>query len=199
MLSVYTPAFASSFSRSPFGFGSFFDQDDDDFFGPLLLQPRVNNMSNKRPRPHQLQRRDPDPGNALSLFNSFLNNTDNRISDINNMQLDVIEKEDSYQVKADLPGMKKEDIKVSLDDKTNVLTLSATKSDEVNHDTDTYKRRERRFGSVSRSVRLPENSNLEGIDCEYQDGVLSLQVPKLAPIEEDTRHEEKHIKSIRIK
>merc|ERR1712023_269186 len=103
---------------------------------------------------------------------------------------DVIEKEDSYQVKADLPGMKKEDIKVSLDDKTNVLALSATKSDEVNHDTDTYKRRERHFGSVSRSVRLPENSNLEGIDCEYQDGVLSLQIPKLAPIEEDTRHEE---------
>merc|ERR1712146_118579 len=105
------------------------------------------------------------------------------------MQLDVIEKEDSYQVKADLPGMKKEDIKVSLDDKTNVLTLLATKSDEVNHDTDTYKRRERHFGSVSRSVRLPENSNLEGIDCEYQDGVLSLQIPKLAPIEEDTRHD----------
>jgi len=197
MLSVYTPAFASSFSRSPFG--SFFDQDDDDFFGPLLLQPRVNNMSNKRPRAHQLQRRDPDPGNALSLFDAFLSNTDNRIGDINNMQLDVIEKEDSYQVKADLPGMKKEDIKVSLDDKTNVLTLSATKSDEVNHDTDTYKRRERHFGSVSRSVRLPENSNLEGIDCEYQDGVLSLQIPKLAPIEEDTRHEETHIKSIKIK
>merc|ERR1712005_103527 len=166
------------------GFGSFFDQDDDDFFGPLLLQPRVNNMSNKRPRAHQLQRRDPDPGNALSLFDAFLSNTDNRISDINNMQLDV---------------MKKEDIKVSLDDKTNVLTLSATKSDEVNHDTDTYKRRERHFGSVSRSVRLPENSNLEGIDCEYQDGVLSLQIPKLAPIEEDTRHEETHIKSIKIK
>merc|ERR1712005_59872 len=185
------------------GFGSFFDQDDDDFFGPLLLQPRVNNMSNKRPRAHQLQRRDPDPGNALSLFDAFLSNTDNRIGDINNMQLDVIEKEDSYQVKADLPGMKKEDIKVSINDKTNVLTLSATKSDEVNQDTDAYKRRERYFGSVSRSIRLPESSNLEAIQCGYQDGVLSLQVPKLLSVENTTSDQlehrpDPHVKSIRV-
>merc|ERR1712146_831768 len=74
-----------------------------------------------------------------------------------------------YQVKADLPGMKKEDIKVNINDKTNVLTLSATKSDEDNQVTDAYKRRERYFGSVSRSIRLPENSNLEAIECGYQD------------------------------
>ena len=189
MLSVYSPAFASPLSRTPFGFGSFFDHEDDDFFGPLLLQPGVYNMNNRRPR-H-------DPGNALSSFDTLISNLDDNNS-IKGMHLDVIEKENSYQVKADLPGVKKEDIKVSLNDETNVLTLSATKSDEVINDTDIYKSRERYFGSVSRSVRLPENSNVEGIECEYQDGVLSLQVPKLAPIE-DTKHEQEHVKSIKIK
>ena len=188
MLSVYSPAFASPLFRSPFGLGSFFDQEnDDDFFG-------VYNINKKRPRGHQLQRR--NPSNALSLFGAFMNDSDH--SSVNNMHLDVIEQENSYQVKADLPGMKKEDIKVSLNDETNVLTLSATQSDEAINDTDIYKSRERYFGSVSRSVRLPENSNVEGIECEYQDGVLSLQVPKLAPIE-DTKHEQEHVKSIKIK
>merc|ERR1712188_315281 len=56
--------------------------------------------------------------------------------------------DDGYQVKADLPGMKKEDITVNLNDKTNVLTISAEKKDEINQDTDTYKRRERYFVCV---------------------------------------------------
>ena len=186
MLSVYSPAFTSAFSplysssRSPFGFESLFDHDEDDhlFFSPLSKRQRDQKHHN------QLQRRGP-----FLPFTTILDSN----SGSNNMKLDIIEQNDGYQVKADLPGVKKEDINVSLNDTTNVLTLSVTKQEEVNHDTDTYKKRERHFGSISRSIHLPENSNLESVECNYQDGVLSLQVPKLAPIE-DKRSEIKTIK-----
>ena len=197
MLSVYSPAFTSPFSRPFSGFGSFDREDLDDFFGPLLLQPQVDRARHKRPRGREVEPR--GSSGVLSLFDGFMKHGDH--SDVSNMHLDldVVEQEGNYQVKADLPGVKKEDIKVSLNEESNVLTLSATKSDEVNHDTDAYKRRERRFGSVSRSIRLPENSNLEKIECAYQDGVLSLQVPKVAPIEDLKRDEEEHVKSIEVK
>merc|ERR1712146_220659 len=183
---------------------------DDEF--DLLLQP--SSSSSKRhklnhPHHHLDQYQHP-----LSLFSaattaaahSLFDNSsliDGRMSTPDKMHLDVIEQEDKYQVKADLPGMKKEDIKVNINDKTNVLTLSATKSDEVNQVTDAYKRRERYFGSVSRSIRMPENSNLEAIECGYQDGVLSLQVPKLLSVENTTSDQleprpDPHVKSIRI-
>ena len=197
MLSVYSPAFTSPFSRPFSGFGSFDREDLDDFFGPLLLQPQVDRARHKRPRRREVEPR--GPSGVLSLFDGFMNHGDH--DDMSNMRidLDVVEQEGNYQVKADLPGVKKEDIKVSLNEETNVLTLSATKSDEVNHDTNAYKRRERHFGSVSRSIRLPENSNLEKIECAYQDGVLSLQVPKVVPIEDAKRDEEEHVKSIEVK
>jgi len=197
MLSVYSPAFTSPFSRPFSGFGSFDREDLDDFFGPLLLQPQVDRARHKRPRKREVEPR--GPGGVLSLFDDFMKHGDH--GDVSNMRLDldVVEQEGNYQVKADLPGVKKEDIKVSLNEETNVLTLSATKSDEVNHDTNAYKRRERHFGSVSRSIRLPENSNLEKIECAYQDGVLSLQVPKVVPIEDAKRDEEEHVKSIEVK
>merc|ERR1712146_414283 len=147
------------------------------------------------PRRREVEPR--SPGGVLSLFDDFMKHGDH--GDVSNMRLDldVVEQEGNYQVKADLPGVKKEDIKVSLNEETNVLTLSATKPDEVNHDTNAYKRRE--TFSVSRSIRLPENSNLEKIECAYQDGVLSLQVPKVVPIEDSNRDEEEHVKSIEVK
>jgi len=197
MLSIYSPALTSPFSRPFSGFGSFDREDLDDFFGPFLLQPQVDRARRKRLRGREVEPR--GPSGVLSLFDGFMKHGDH--DDMSNMRidLDVVEQEGNYQVKADLPGVKKEDVKVSLNEETNVLTLSATKSDEVNHDTDAYKRRERHFGSVSRSIRLPENSNLEKIECAYQDGVLSLQVPKVAPIEDLKRDEEEHVKSIEVK
>merc|ERR1712146_677199 len=143
MLSVYSPAFTSPFSRPFSGFGSFDREDLDDFFGPFLLQPQVDRARHKRPRGREVEPR--GSSGVLSLFGGFMKHGDH--SDVSNMHLDldVVEQEGNYQVKADLPGVKKEDIKVSLNEESNVLTLSATKSDEVNHDTDAYKRRERRF------------------------------------------------------
>merc|ERR1712138_14990 len=81
----------------------------------------------------------------LIPFNNNSNNVNSiTMSNMSNIQVDLIEHDDGYQVKADLPGMKKEDITVNLNDKTNVLTISAEKKDEINQDTDTYKRREKK-------------------------------------------------------
>ena len=138
----------------------------------------------------------------LIPFNNNSNNvnsiTMSNMANMSNMQVDLIEHDDGYQVKADLPGMKKEDITVNLNDKTNVLTISAEKKDEINQDTDTYKRRERYFGSVSRSIKLPKTSNLQAIQCGYEDGVLSLQVPKLPLVENKKEKENSHIKTIEV-
>ena len=212
MLSLHTrrlPGMGSPFLSSSI-FEPFFEDEFD-----LLLQPSSSSSSKRHKLSHPHHHHHPGQyQHPLSLFSaattavahSLFDNSsliDGRTSTPNKMHLDVIEQEDKYQVKVDLPGMKKEDIKVSINDKTNVLTLSATKSDEVNQDTDAYKRRERYFGSVSRSIRLPESSNLEAIQCGYQDGVLSLQVPKLLSVENTTSDQleprpDPHVKSIRV-
>jgi len=196
MLSLY------STRRVPTPFSSllFEDPSIDDGFFDLGLQPLSRGW--KRHRPLSLLDSLFDDGCMIPSSTSKLTP--------NNMHLDIIERDKTYQVKADLPGAKKEDIKVTLNDKTNVLTLSATKSDELSQDTDNYKRRERYFGSVSRSIRLPKDSNLQAIECGYENGVLSLHVPKLPPIteaeagEEEGRAEQRdqvpdpNVKSIRV-
>ncbi|SCY34798.1 Hsp20/alpha crystallin family protein [Butyrivibrio sp. INlla14] len=93
------------------------------------------------------------------------------------MRTDVIEKEDSYQLEADLPGFNKEDIKIDL--KNDILTISAQHS-ENNDEKDEggkYIRRERRSSSYQRSFRV-ENLKPEDIIAQYRNGVLTVNIPK---------------------
>lgn len=93
-----------------------------------------------------------------------------------NLPLDVIENEDSYVVKASIPGVDAENLDVVLED--NVLSIKA----EVNHEEVTeneqFHIRERRTGSFSRSLRFPMDVNGDDITANYANGVLSLNVPK---------------------
>lgn len=89
--------------------------------------------------------------------------------------VDVLEEKDRYTVKAELPGVKQEDIKISLDD--NVLTLKGERKSETEKKDDYYYR-ERVYGEFSRSFRLPTDVDAEKIEATYQDGVLKVDIPK---------------------
>jgi len=92
-------------------------------------------------------------------------------------EMDVYETDNDYIVECELPGLNKKDIKVQL--KNDLLTISAEKkaSDEVK--TGNVYRRERYFGRIERSIRLPEYIDKDKIKAEYENGVLKLTIPKV--------------------
>ncbi|MET1256668.1 Hsp20/alpha crystallin family protein [Aliikangiella maris] len=91
--------------------------------------------------------------------------------------VDIIENDESFVIKAELAGIPKDDIKVSIDNR--VLTLSGERKSEVKDEK--HHRIERFYGSFSRSFALPENIDEENIKAENKDGVLSLTIPKALP------------------
>ncbi len=91
--------------------------------------------------------------------------------------LDVRERADDFLITAELPGVKKEDIGITLEN--GVLTISAeTKSESAEKDGERVVRQERRFGKYTRSLRLGTQVNEKTIKANYKDGVLELTLPK---------------------
>lgn len=90
--------------------------------------------------------------------------------------LDVYEEKDSVVVKAELPGMKKEDIEVNLTGET--LTIKGEKQEDKEVKEDDYYRRERSYGSFLRSVDLPCEVKSGEIKASFKDGVLEIRMPK---------------------
>lgn len=90
--------------------------------------------------------------------------------------LDVYEGKDNFTVKAELPGMKREDIEVSLHD--GMLSISGErKSDSKHEDAEVY-RAERYVGRFQRTVALPASVAADKVKAQYKDGVLSITLPK---------------------
>ncbi|MBQ3384792.1 MAG: Hsp20/alpha crystallin family protein [Erysipelotrichaceae bacterium] len=104
------------------------------------------------------------------------------------MLTDVKEHEDHYEVEIDLPGFKKEDIKVELNE--GYLTITAAKGlkEEEKNKAGKIVRQERYSGTMSRSFYVGEQMTAEDITAKYEDGVLSLNVPK----KEEKKLPEKH-------
>lgn len=107
------------------------------------------------------------------------------------MRTDVSEKDDAYELKVDLPGFKKDNIKVKLDD--GFLTISAEQSSEkVEREDESGKarkngriiRQERYLGAMSRSWYVGDAIKQKDIKASYKNGVLSLTVPKATPHKE---------------
>ena len=90
---------------------------------------------------------------------------------------DISETEKEYIVKAELPGVKREDVKVTLEG--GVLTIQGERRQEKTRKDEKSHRTERFYGSFSRSFTLPDNADAAGISAENRDGVLSVRVPKL--------------------
>jgi len=90
--------------------------------------------------------------------------------------LDVFESKDSLTVKAELPGMKKEDIEVTLHDGS--LSISGERKSETKHEDAEVYRAERFFGRFQRTVTLPAPVAADKIKAHYKDGVLTITLPK---------------------
>ena len=97
-------------------------------------------------------------------------------ADVFDMKVDIYEKENSYHIISDIPGVKKEDIKIDFSD--GYLTIVAEKKQE-NEENDNKKfiRKERFYGKTSRKFYVG-NVSEEEIKAEFKDGVLTIDVPK---------------------
>jgi HSP20 family protein len=93
-----------------------------------------------------------------------------------NPALDVYEDKDNFVVKAELPGMKKEDIEVSLHDGS--LSISGERKTESKREDSEVYRAERFFGRFQRTVSLPATVAADKVKAAYTDGVLTITLPK---------------------
>jgi HSP20 family protein len=92
--------------------------------------------------------------------------------------IDISEDETRYVVTAELPGSRKEDVTLELHD--NVLTLRGEKRNEREEKREHRRYVERSFGSFSRSFTLPANVDTDRISASFADGVLTVELPKIA-------------------
>jgi len=90
--------------------------------------------------------------------------------------VDVIQEEDRFHVRADLPGMKREDIQITLDGDT--LGIAGEKKSEHEEKHDGFYREERSCGTFSRIIVLPASVDSDRIEASYRDGVLDVVIPK---------------------
>src|SRR5690554_2929512 len=86
------------------------------------------------------------------------------------------ETDNGYEIHLAAPGLKKEDFKISLEDK--VMTISSEQSSETEASEDEFTRKEYSYSSFSRSFTLPENIDNENIDAKYENGELRVNLPK---------------------
>lgn len=89
---------------------------------------------------------------------------------------DIYEDKEKYTLKLDLPGIKKEDVKISFID--GKLSISGERTQENEHNDSKCHRIERSFGRYYRSFNLPEHVQSEKINAEFKDGQLTISIPK---------------------
>lgn len=114
------------------------------------------------------------------LFDSFLSGgqTDNgSYGSFWTPVVDVQEHEDAYVVEAELPGLAKDDVKISIEG--NSLTIQGEKKQENTKKERDYHRSERVYGSFVRSFTLPASVKTDKIEANYKNGVLTITVPKV--------------------
>ncbi len=97
----------------------------------------------------------------------------------NIMHTDVKERENSYEIAMNLPGMKKENVQAELKDGYLTVSASTDTSNEEKDEDGKYIRRERYTGSCSRSFFVGEQITQEDIKARFEDGVLKIEVPKV--------------------
>ena len=93
-----------------------------------------------------------------------------------NPRVNVFEKDDEVIVEADLPGVKKEDIEVRLENHT--LLLKGERQEDTEVKEDDYYRHERHYGHFVRTLALPNSVEAEDVKAKFKDGVLTLTLPK---------------------
>jgi HSP20 family protein len=90
--------------------------------------------------------------------------------------MDLVESDDHFVLRADLPGLTEDDVSIELED--NVLTVSGERKAEHEDKREGFHRVERAFGSFSRSLTLPKGVDPEAVSASFDSGVLEVRIPK---------------------
>ena len=90
--------------------------------------------------------------------------------------VDISETEGEYQIKAEIPDVRKDDVKVTVED--GVLTIQGRRNQEKEEKGTKYHRIERSYGSFARTFSLPDVIEADKVNAEFKDGVLNLRLPK---------------------
>jgi len=127
------------------------------------------------------------PGHFDALFNDIINKgfgevTRNQFTH-KGPAVNVIELEDKFELEIAVPGLKKEDITLKVEDET--LIISATKEEQTEETTNNYTRREFDFSNFTRSFQLNETIDVENIQANFADGILNIVLPKLVEATKD--------------
>lgn len=92
------------------------------------------------------------------------------------MPVEITEKEKDYEVRAELPGVKKEDLDIDIE--KNSITINAKKEEESKEDAKGYKKSEFRYGEFSRTVYFPQEIDIDKAEAKLEHGVLKIHAPK---------------------
>ena len=122
-----------------------------------------------------LMKPDPFSSEVNRLFNTLLAPESGRAQRWT-PAMDLVEGEDHYTLRADLPGMDEKNVSIEIND--NVLTVSGERRDEQEESRQGWHRVERSFGRFTRSLTLPEGIDPEAVTAAFEKGVLSITVPK---------------------
>ncbi|BAM70021.1 Hsp20/alpha crystallin family protein [Methanothermobacter thermautotrophicus] len=93
------------------------------------------------------------------------------------LSMDVMETDDAIIIKTDLPGVKKEDINIELTE--NTISISAVFEEEVEIEEANFIKKERKYGEARREMRLPEKIRVEDAKAKFENGVLTVELPKV--------------------
>jgi HSP20 family protein len=105
-------------------------------------------------------------------------------------KVDVLERDGQYLVRADLPGLTKDDIKVDVND--DIITIQGERKQEKNEEREGYRYSECSYGSFYRSIPLPEGAEPSKATAQFRDGVLEIAMPALTPAMKKARRVEVH-------
>jgi len=134
--------------------------------------------------PFNFNHRNANLARNVAGFEDFYNMLDDFFSDgtaqgrnllRDTFKIDIVEKETEYLVEAELPGVRREEIDLNIEEDT--LSITVNRSDETNKEEKNYIHRERRTSSMSRRVRL-SGANLAEIKARLDDGILTVSIPK---------------------
>lgn len=135
-------------------------------FGLVPFSRRTNEMTTRN-----------NPFDLMSVFDDFFNDSfaPAFFTSTHPIKADIRETDKEIVIEADMPGVKKEDIRLELRD--GVLIIGVEHNEQVDEKKDNYIRKERRYGSYSRTFRV-DGVRQENVTANYNDGVLTVNLPK---------------------
>ena len=149
-------------------------------------------MKDKKTEKMELERKTPETANPFQMMRRFTKDMERMFEGFGEFnfptffktefenaqwvpQIEVLHNKGQFMVRADLPGLTKDDVKVELTD--DVLTISGERKEEKEEKREGFYRSERRYGTFYRKIPLPEGAKTENAAATFQNGVLEITMP----------------------